>query len=76
MRYFFHVHDGETILDDEGVTLPDLRAAQRQALQACGDMLREMPSQIWSGTRWRLWVTDQPNGAGDTLLALNITTEL
>jgi hypothetical protein len=30
-RYYFHLRDGETILDGEGIDLPDLVAERRSA---------------------------------------------
>src|SRR5947209_20348440 len=64
VRLFFHVHDGTTILDDEGTDFPDVNAARDEAIRTCGEMVREVPAIIQSGGGdvWRLWVTDQPDG--------------
>jgi len=32
--YFFHIQDGDTMLDAEGVELPDLNAAREEAIRA------------------------------------------
>ena len=71
--YFFHVQNGSTTLDDEGLDFPDLDSARREAICACGELLREVPAVIWNGDTLHLWVTDQPDGAGNTLFSLNIS---
>jgi hypothetical protein len=74
--YFFHVDDGNTFLDDEGVQFPDLKMAREEAVRACGDMLRDgAPRNLQDGKSCRLWVTDKPNGEGATLLSLTVSTE-
>ena len=40
-RYFFHIDDGCTILDDQGLDLPSLEAARLEAVMACGEMRSE-----------------------------------
>jgi uncharacterized protein DUF6894 len=39
------------------VEFPDFEAARREAIVACGELLREVPAQIWKGGSLRLWVT-------------------
>jgi hypothetical protein len=70
--YYFHVTDGATILDDHGSNLPDLAAVRRTALATSLEMLGGMKAgpMFWSGEPWKLWVTDEPNGGGATLLTL------
>ena len=42
-----------------------------EAVQASVDLLRGRRGRdFWTGEPWRLWVTDQPNGGGKTILAL------
>jgi hypothetical protein len=48
-------------------------AARREAIVACAELLREVPAQIWKGVSLRLWVTDRPDGQGDTLYSLNVS---
>ena len=31
---------------------------------------------FWAGERWRIWVTDKPNGAGPALLAVEVSGSL
>ena len=71
--FFFHVRDGSTTFDGDGVEFPDVEAARREAIVACGELLREVPAAIWNGDSVRLWVTDQPDGQGNTLYSLNIS---
>ena len=41
-RYYFHLRDGgELVTDDEGVDLPDLSAAKREAIQAARELLAD-----------------------------------
>jgi hypothetical protein len=74
-RYFFHMQDGSTVLDAEGTELPDLKAARDEAIQACGEMLRDIPNAINDGEPFRLWVTDGPRGQGNRVFALTVAAE-
>jgi hypothetical protein len=71
MRFYFHLADGATSLDREGIELKTLNEAKKEALRTSMELLPgcEEP-HIWSGEPWKLWVTDQPNGLGITLLSL------
>lgn len=53
-RYFFHVTDGYSIRDAEGTELPDIYAAQDQAIRTSGEILRDMgaSSGTSSNGRW------------------------
>ena len=53
-RYFFHVHDGASSLDQEGTELPDIYTAQAEAIRTSGEILRDRapssgtaPSGAW-----------------------------
>jgi hypothetical protein len=73
-RYYFHVEDDETALDQEGVDLRDIEAARREALCATGDMLRNgTGSSVWIGKTWRMWTTDHPGGRGRTFFTLQLS---
>jgi hypothetical protein len=48
-RFFFHLEDGATFLDADGIDLPDLKAARDEAIRATGEMLREIPNAIHRG---------------------------
>jgi hypothetical protein len=74
-RYFFHVHDGTVKFDGDGVEFSDLGAARREAVLVCGEMLREIPHALLEGRTWFLWVTDQPDDCGVTLLRLTVNMD-
>jgi hypothetical protein len=40
-RYFFHVFNDETSLDDEGLELPTLKAAQAHAITAARSIMSD-----------------------------------
>ena len=42
--FFFHVRNGSTTLDRDGVEFPDVEAARREAIVACGELLRDVPA--------------------------------
>jgi hypothetical protein len=71
-RYFFHVHDGNSTGDNEGTELPDIFAAQEQAILLSGELLREMGGKFWNGEEWSLDVTDE---AGRILFTLRFSAE-
>ena len=68
MRYYFNVKDGTTMLDEEGIELDDMSAVKKEAVQSSAD--------FWTGEPWLLWVTDQPNGGGNTVLTLTFSSAL
>jgi hypothetical protein len=73
-RYFFNVEDDRTIIDQEGTDLPNLRAAREEAVSTSAELLRERAGgSLWNGKPWRMWVTDQAGGAGETLLRLQFS---
>ena len=72
MRYYFHIKDGVSLLDDEGYDCAELATVRAQAVATSGAMLKELSGsgEFWSGEVWTMWVTDEPNGKGKTILAL------
>jgi hypothetical protein len=66
-RFFFHVRNGSTMFDG------DVASARREAIVACGELLRDVPAAVWNGGSLRLWVTDQPDGQGNTVYSLNVS---
>jgi hypothetical protein len=73
MRYFFNVHDGKDITDDEGIELPDLDAARTEAIRTSGEMIREVGPDVWCGQDWRMTVTDD---AGREVLVLSFSAQV
>ena len=73
-RYFFNIEDGRTTIDNVGSEHPDLQAARGEALVTGTETLCDGGGPyLWSGQPWRLWVTDQPGGAGKTLFTLRFS---
>lgn len=52
--FFFHVRNGGTTLDGDGVEFPDVGAARREAIVACGELLCDVPAGVWDGHSLRL----------------------
>jgi ABC-type taurine transport system substrate-binding protein len=60
-RYYFHIEDHRTYVDQVGVELPDLHAARDEAVSAAGQILRDGAAKnLWGGKPWRMWVTQSP----------------
>jgi len=55
-RYFFHVHDGEFILDREGKEFPDDATARREAIFAAANMLADIAERFWDRGEWVMMV--------------------
>jgi hypothetical protein len=55
-RYFFHIHNGDDLLDDEGVKLHSDEAAKSEAIDTAGSMLRDMRLSVWTVSQWRMTV--------------------
>ena len=77
MRYYFNIKDGETMFDAEGMEIADIADVRQEAVQSSADMLRGLHgAHFWTGEPWMLWVTDQPNGGGNTVLTLTFAARL
>jgi hypothetical protein len=75
-RHYFHLQNGVTTLDREGVDVPDMAATRAEAVKTIGTMLCEDPMDtFWDGKPLRVWVTEGPDGTGKTLFALQIVQE-
>ena len=66
--FYFHVHDGEDLPDDEGIDLADVDSARLAAIKLCGFLLRDDAKRFAPGQDWHMEVTD---GTGLTLIRLN-----
>ena len=54
-----------------------MEAVRNEAVQSSADMLKGLHGEhFWTGEPWMLWVTDQPNGGGNTLLTLTFSSRL
>ncbi len=71
-RYFFNVSDSHSAPDLIGTELPDIYAAQAEAIHASADMLREVGARFWDGTEWSMEVKDE---RGRSLFTLRFSAE-
>ena len=71
-RYFFHVKDGETSLDHEGVVLASAEEARAQALEMMGEILRDGGRNHWTDESWRMHVMDDD---GETVCRLTFDSD-
>lgn len=71
-RFYFHFSSRQTTLDEVGIDLPDLDAVRREALGTTRDLMFDAPAQICAGQPCRVWVTDEPNARGKTVLTLEL----
>jgi hypothetical protein len=76
-RYYFHLENGQILLDDTGVELRDIAAAQHQALRASSNIFKagaRATASLWNGTPWRM--CDNPNGEGKTFFTLRFSAAM
>ena len=71
-RYFFHIHDREEIIDNEGTVLANADEARAEAVRTAGAMLKDIGGRFWGEPEWRLWVTDEDD---TTICALRFSVE-
>jgi hypothetical protein len=73
-RFFFHIDDGWTHIDQVGVELPDLETARDEAVSAAGQIVRDGAAKnLWSGKPWRMWVTQSPLATEKPLFVLRFS---
>lgn len=58
-KYFFNVHDGLDIADDDGIECVDLEAALRAAVHYAGSLLKESGHRLTLGDTWSLEVIEE-----------------
>ena len=71
-RYFFDVMDGQGCPDHAGTDLPDLAAAQAEAVRASGAILRDMGARLWNSREWSMAVRDE---SGQSLFTLRMAVQ-
>ena len=55
--------------------LSNFEAVRQEAIISSAEMVRGLGgAQFWSGEPWMLRVTDQPNGGGETILAITFAS--
>ncbi len=62
-RFYFNTLDGEAVADAEGVELPDIAAAQVEAVRLTGELLREHAEHFWATRNFAVTVTDEQGSA-------------
>lgn len=73
-RYFFHIHDGTSMVDDTGTELPDIATARAEAIRMAGEILRGGSiGELWRGVPWEMKVTDSPRPSGQPLFVLRFS---
>lgn len=70
--YFFHVPGRHPDRDDSGTELPDLYAAQAEAVRTAGEMLQDHGAKLLNDGHWSMQVHD---AAGQPLFTLRLTVE-
>lgn len=58
-QFYFHVHDGRTLLDIEGVSLPDTASALRAAVKLAGRIIETEAHKVARSEEWRMEVADE-----------------
>jgi hypothetical protein len=66
-RFFFHIRHEELSAHEEGLNLPDVLSAWREANTASGEMLRDLP--LKAGQEWRMEVEGED---GRVLFAIRV----
>ncbi|WP_428977746.1 DUF6894 family protein [Lichenibacterium minor] len=71
-RFFFHRTDGDFDPDREGTELPDLNAARLEAIRYAAATVKDHPIEVWSGTTFRIEVSDDTGMLLSTVIILEI----
>jgi hypothetical protein len=74
-HFYYHVLDGTSVPDRDGVELPDIDAAKVEAFRFAGAVLSDgIDGSVWQGHPWRIVVTDGPSPQGGrTYLTLTLS---
>ncbi len=57
-RFFFHIDDHVSEIDEDGQELPSAAEARVQAIMHVGALLRDEPALVWDGRQLEVRVTD------------------
>lgn len=73
-RYFFHIHNGDPVLDDVGLELPDILAARIAAIELSGEILKhDLTDPFLPHVFWQIEVSDSPELGGRSLFILQFS---
>jgi hypothetical protein len=71
-RYYFHLTDGNQVLDDpEGLELPGAAAAREEAVLVAADLKDRLKPRDWSG--WVVSICDEQGNQVDSVPVLDPT---
>lgn len=68
--FYFRIHDGLELPDDDGIELPNIRIARRTAVRVAADCLRDHFDGFRRGGEWAMDVADE---SGKLICALRFT---
>ncbi len=71
-RYFFHSADGVREPDRDGTELPDIAAAQLEAIKYAGEVLTHTPETLGDSGQWRVEVVDEGGAHLFTVVTLTV----
>jgi len=75
--FYFNSENDHPDLDPDGIELPDIAAAQKEALQLLGRMLQDAEGgNLWQGKDWSVWVTNAPRGKGHVFFKLQLSATM
>ena len=57
-RYFFHIMNGQAVVDEVGLELPSMDRVRTEAMRAAGQILSD-GQQSWKGLAWQMMVADE-----------------
>jgi hypothetical protein len=57
--FFFHVHDGSDLKDDEGAVLDNREVAQHEAIRIAADIISDNAKKMKLGEAWAMEVLDE-----------------
>jgi hypothetical protein len=73
-RYFFHIHDGHSVLDDVGLDLPDILAARSAAIELSREILKhDVMEPFLHHLCWQVEISDSPELGGRSLFVLQFS---
>jgi hypothetical protein len=71
-RYFFNVHDGKDIKDEDGSILSGDAHAREQAITTAAEMIRSDAATLPGNELWEMIVTDE---AGRCIVSLRFSAD-
>ena len=57
-QFYFNLRDEKHLADDKGTDFPNVEAAQRAAVEATGEALRDAAKDFWNAPQMEMQVTD------------------